>query len=71
MIEFSTTEFCLLCWAILATAKAMEYRMEMRNARLLAIKLLEDVNTYTRISGHFKKQMHEWERNNNQSSREG
>ena len=71
MIEITTTEFCLLCWAILATAKAMEYRMDMRHARLLAIKLLEDVNTYTRISEHFKKQMQEWELNNNQSSREG
>jgi hypothetical protein len=71
MIEITTTEFCLLCWAMLATAKAMEYRMEMRNARLLAIKLLEDASTYTRISEEFRKRMHEWELNNNQSSREG
>ena len=71
MIEFSTTEFCLLCWAILATAKAMEYRFDARNYHKVIVHMLDDTDAYTRASGDFKKQMHEWELNNNQSSREG
>ena len=71
MIEITTTEFCLLCWAVVATAKAMEYRFAANNHRKVLMHMLEDVDAYTRISGDFKKQMHEWELNNNQSSREG
>jgi hypothetical protein len=71
MIEFSTTEFCLLCWAILATAKAMEYRFDARNYHKVIVHMLGDTDAYTRASGDFKKQLREWELNNNQSSREG
>jgi hypothetical protein len=67
MIEITTTEFCLLCWAMLATAKAMEYRFAANNHRKVVMHMLEDVDAYTRIS----KQYHEWERNNDQPSREG
>ena len=42
MIEFSTTEFCLLCWAILATAKAMEYRFATNNYRKVLMHMLDD-----------------------------
>jgi hypothetical protein len=71
MIEITTTEFCLLCWAILATAKAMEYRFAANNYRKVIMHMLDDERAYTRISGDFKKQLREWELNNNQSSREG
>jgi len=71
MIEITTTEFCLLCYAILATAKAMEYRFAANNHRKVVMHMLADANTYAQISGDFKKQMREWELNNNQSSREG
>lgn len=67
MIEITTTEFCLLCYAILATAKAMEYRFAANNHRKVLMHMLDDERVYTRIS----KQYHEWELNNNQSSREG
>lgn len=71
MIEITTTEFCLLCWAMLATAKAMEYRFTANNYRKVVMHMLDDADAYTRISGDFKKQMREWERNNDQPSREG
>jgi len=67
MIEITTTEFCLLCWAMLATAKAMEYRFAANNHRKVLMHMLADTDAYARVS----KQYHEWELNNNQSSREG
>lgn len=67
MIEITTTEFCLLCWAIVATAKAMEYRFAANNHRKVLMHMLDDERVYATIS----KQYHEFELNNNQSSREG
>ena len=32
MIEFTTTEFVLMCWAVVATAYAMKWRDEKRGA---------------------------------------
>lgn len=71
MIEITTTEFCLLCWAMLATAKAMEYRFTTNNYRKVVMHMLDDERVYTRVSGDFKKQMREFELNNDQPSREG
>ena len=71
MIEITTTEFCLLCWAMLATAKAMEYRFAANNYHKVIVHMLADTDAYARVSGDFKKQMREWERNNDQPSREG
>jgi hypothetical protein len=56
---------------MLATAKAMEYRFAANNYHKVIVHMLADTDAYARVSGDFKKQMHEWERNNNQSSREG
>lgn len=67
MIEITTTEFCLLGWAIIATVKAMEYQFDVRNHRKVLMHMLDDERVYATIS----KQYHEWELNNNQSSREG
>ena len=32
MIEFTTTEFVLLCWAVVATAYALKYKQEKYGA---------------------------------------
>jgi len=52
---------------MIATAKAMEYRFDANNHRKVLMHMLDDERVYARVS----KQYHEWELNNNQSSREG
>ena len=40
MVEFTTTEFVLLCWAVVATAYAMKWRDDKRMADRLIHEIL-------------------------------
>ena len=58
MIEFTTTEFVLLCWAVVATAYMLRYKNERRMAdrfihEILRNKELRDelVSGYEKIIG--------------------
>jgi hypothetical protein len=58
MIEFTTTEFVLLCWAVVATAYALRYKEHTRAAdrfihELLRNKQLRDelVSKYEDVTG--------------------
>ena len=42
MIEFTTTEFVLLCWAVVATAYALKYKQEKYGADQLIHEILRN-----------------------------
>jgi hypothetical protein len=56
MIEFTTTEFVLLCWAVVATAYAIKWRDNKRMADLFIHEILRNkelrdelVNGYDKV----------------------
>jgi hypothetical protein len=55
MIEFSFVDIALLCWAVLATAKAMDYRGLCEDAARMQVRMLEDREVYDKLVQHWKE----------------
>lgn len=55
MIEFSFVDIALLCWAVLATAKAMDYRGLCRDAARMHVHMLEDKEVYDKLVQQWKE----------------
>ena len=63
MIEFTTTEFALICWAVVATAYAMKWRDEKRKGDYFIHAIFDDVelrnhlvDDYNRFKGKVESQ---------------
>jgi hypothetical protein len=55
MIEFTVTEFVLLCWAVLATAYAFKYKHEKRGADYFIRAILDDVELRNHLVDDYNK----------------
>jgi hypothetical protein len=55
MIEFSFVDIALLCWAVLATAKAMDYRGLCRDVGRMQVQILEDKELYDKMAQQWKE----------------
>jgi hypothetical protein len=63
MIEFTVTEFVLLCWAVLATGYAFMYKHEQYKADVFIRAILDDaelrnhlVDDYNKFKGSVESQ---------------
>ena len=54
MIEFTTTEFVLLCWAVVATAYAMKWRDDKRGADQLIHEILRNKELRDELVSKYK-----------------
>jgi hypothetical protein len=55
MIEVSTTEIALFCWAVLATGYALRYKSEARGADVFIKVLLENKEVRDDVVAKFEQ----------------
>ena len=63
MIEFTVTEFVLLCWSVIATAYAFMYKHEQHKANVFIRAIFDDaelrnhlVDDYNKFKGSVESQ---------------
>lgn len=55
MIEFTVTEFVLLCWAVIATAYMFKYKQDKRGADHFIRAILDDVELRNHLVDDYNK----------------